>query len=159
MDEIAWSAILREGEPWYTSLKTVFDALENRQTTYHFLLAGIETNREKLPHCEYCPEPVWISGTSLTRLVCEHNIQWIWGAFLAFPPELTQTEILSSTRALYAPSDASRDSFALRNCFSETKAEFMIYADDSSFVEVISRSRELIEIFHAHKPLSEISEL
>lgn len=155
---MAWSVLLREGEPWYTSLRTVFDALENQQTAYHFLLAGIETNRMELPCCQYGPEPVWISGTDLTRLVSDHKIQWIWGAFLGFPPEVTREEALSSTQALYAPGGADMDSWTLRNRFLETKAEFIIYADDSSFVEILSRKRELTEMFHAHKPLSEISE-
>ena len=154
-----WSAELaelREGE-YFTFLKSIFDALENKQLKFNFLLLGIEAcpNREEYEFVNR--DPVWITGKALTEMVCDEDFLWIWGAFLAFPQDVTEEEAVAGTCRLYIPESSDMDSWNIRNRFSETKAEFMIFAEDSTYVELLSREKNLIDIFCTHKPLAKVT--
>ena len=80
----AWSAVLEKDGQYHTFLGRVFDALEDRQRDYHFLLAGVEAYPET-PDFQFVNQPpVWMSGEELTRMIRQEDFQWVWGALLAF---------------------------------------------------------------------------
>lgn len=72
---------------WYTDLRAVFRALGGRQNEFDFLATDVEflflgpDDEPMLPR-----RPVqWLSGPSLTRVVSEQFIQFVWGVFSALP--------------------------------------------------------------------------
>ena len=155
----AWSAVLEKDGQYHTFLGRVFDVLEDRQRNYNFLLAGIEAY-PAAPAFQFVRQsPVWISGEELTRMIRQEDFQWGWGALLAFPPSCSREEVLGSVRALYVPEAPDQDSWHIRNRFLETGAEFMIFAEDSTYTELLIRDRALLEMFCRHEPQARVTEL
>ena len=155
----AWIARLERDGQYHTFLGRVFDSLENRQRNYNFLLAGVEAYPGN-PNFEFANQaPVWISGEELTRMIRQEDFQWVWGALLAFSTSCSKEQILSGVRALYVPETSDQDSWHIRNRFLETGAEFMIYAEDSTYTELLTRNRELLERFCRHEPGAVVREL
>ena len=153
----AWSAVLETDGQYHNFLGRVFDALEDRQRNYNFLLAGIETY-PTAPGFQFVNQaPVWISGEELTRMIRQEDFQWVWGALLAFPPSCSREEVLGSVRALYVPEAPDQDSWHIRNRFLETGAEFMIFAEDSTFTEFLTWDRELLDVFCRHEPQAKVT--
>ena len=155
----AWSAVLEKDGQYHTFLGRVFDGLEDRQRDYHFLLAGVEAYPET-PDFQFVNQaPVWIPGEELTRMIRQEDFQWVWGALLAFSTSCSKEQILSGVRALYVPEASDQDSWHIRNRFLETGAEFMIYAEDSAYTELLLRNRKLLELFCRHEPGAVVREL
>ena len=155
----AWSAVLRgDGQP-HTLLGRVFDALEDRQRGCNFLLVGIEAYPQT-PEFQFVNGPsVWLSGEELTQIVRQEDFQWVWGAFLAFSPEISKEWALSNTSALYVPQSSDWDSWQVRNRFLETGAQFMIFADDSTATELLTQDRELVDGFCRQEPQANVTRL
>ena len=133
--------------------------MEDRQRNYHFLLAGIEAYPAAHAFQFVRQSPVWISGEELTRMIRQEDFQWVWGALLAFSTSCSKEQILSGVRALYVPEASDQDSWHIRNRFLETGAEFMIYAEDSAYTELLLRNRKLLELFCRHEPGAVVREL
>ena len=154
-----WSAVLEKDGQCHTSLGRVFDALEGRQRDYNFLLVGVEAY-PGTPDFQFVNQaPVWMSGEELTRMIRQEDFQWVWGALLAFSTSCSKEQILSGVHALYVPEASDQDSWHIRNRFLETGAEFMIYAEDSAYTELLLRNRKLLELFCRHEPGAVVREL
>ena len=154
-----WSAVLEKDGQCHTFLGRVFDALEGRQRDYNFLLVGVEAY-PRTPDFQFVNQaPVWMSGKELTRMIRQEDFQWVWGALLAFSTSCSKEQILSGVRALYVPEASDQDSWHIRNRFLETGAEFMIYAEDSTYTELLLRNRKLLELFCRHEPGAVVREL
>ena len=154
----AWSAVLEKDGQYHTFLGRVFDALEDRQRDYNFLLMGVEAY-PGTPNFQFVNQaPVWMSGEELTRMIRQEDFQWVWGALLAFPPSCPREKALGSVRALYVPEAFDQDSWHIRNRFLETGAEFMIFAEDSTFTEFLTRDWELLELFCRHEPQARVAQ-
>ena len=154
-----WIARLERDGRYHTFLGRVFDALEDRQRDYHFLLAVVEAYPET-PDFQFVNQPpVWIPGEKLTRMIRQEDFQWVWGALLAFSTSCSKEQILSGVRALYVPEASDQDSWHIRNRFLETGAEFMIYAEDSAYTELLLLNRKLLELFCRHEPGAVVREL
>ena len=100
-----------------------------------------------------------MSGEELTRMIRQEDFQWVWGALLAFSTSCSKEQILSGVRALYVPEASDQDSWHIRNRFLETGAEFMIYAEDSAYTELLLLNRKLLELFCRHEPGAVVREL
>lgn len=154
-----WSAVLEKDGQAHTFLGRVFDALENQQVHYNFLLVGIEAY-PVAPEFQFVNrDPVWISGEELTHMIGQEDFQWVWGALLAFLPSVSREQAVSRVCDLYAPSSSDQDSWHVRNRFPETGAEFMIFAEDSTYTELLARRRELVERFCRHEPRAKMDRI
>ena len=68
-DYVVYGAINEKGEKYYTYLKKVFDAIDNKQKEYNWLITDCvcypnNQKIEKLLNKEYC----WLSGEELTEM-------------------------------------------------------------------------------------------
>jgi len=72
--------------PYYTYLNKIFDALQERQNDYNWLITNIDLNH--YPDMILKEEKVWISGEELTRIVYTHDIQFIWSVLSGFEKEV-----------------------------------------------------------------------
>ena len=154
-----WSATLSgDGRP-HTFLGRVFDALEGRQADYDFLLTGVEAYPSDPGFRRVNHAPLWISGRELTDMVRREDFQWVWGALLAYAPEAAGEEALFRVMGLYTPESPDRDSWRVRDRFAETGAEVLIFAEDSTCTQLLTRDRALLEIFCRHEPRAAVREL
>ena len=89
---MVFGAINEKGEKYYTDLVRVFEAINNKQMDYNWLITDCvcypqnPETAKKLDQ-EYC----WISGDELTDLVFEENFQWVWGVLSAFDKSVFST--------------------------------------------------------------------
>lgn len=81
---------------YYTFLGPVFEAIQNKQCDYNWLITELELNWIPDNFLSYFDHFVindilrnrdnryWISGDQLTKLVIDHKIQFIWGVLSGF---------------------------------------------------------------------------
>lgn len=74
---MVYGAINEKGERWYTQMGRVFDAIQNKQTEYNWLITDVECaprNIEQLCNGkDYC----WVTGEERTKIVREDDSQWV----------------------------------------------------------------------------------
>lgn len=91
---MVYGAINEKGEAWYTKMGKVFDAIQNRQLKYHWLI----TDMDCVPHkiMDYCDgkEYCWITGEELTQIVRENDDQWVWAVLSGFEKHVPLEEVL-----------------------------------------------------------------
>ena len=80
-------------------------------------------------------------------------------ALLAYAPEAAGEEALSRVMGLYTPESPDRDSWRVRERFAETGAEALIFAEDSTCTQLLTRDRALLEMFCRHEPRAAVREL
>ncbi|WP_291580368.1 hypothetical protein [Clostridium sp. UBA6640] len=72
----------------------IFLAFNNMQLNYNWLITDYECSDYPDEMMPYNKEYVWISGRDLRRIVCENEIQFIWGVFSAFSKDVTLNDVL-----------------------------------------------------------------
>ena len=82
---MVYGAINEKGEKFYTYLPKLFDAIDNAQRNYNWLITACDCNVQNQVYDEclkhgYC----WISGDALTEIVQKQHIQWIWAVLSGF---------------------------------------------------------------------------
>jgi hypothetical protein len=76
--------------PYPTDLRLVFEAFGGRQREFNWLLTDLELNHYP-PSLSYrdgvrSSEARWLSGSELSEIVKESDIQFIWGVLSGFRP-------------------------------------------------------------------------
>ncbi len=79
-----------EQMPYFTDLRLIFKALNNRQIEFNWLITDLE--------CDFCPPDfqsclpgppiLWLSGAELTRIVQQYDIQFQWAVLSGFAPDV-----------------------------------------------------------------------
>lgn len=86
--------IIDDFERKYSSLKNVFDAIENEQNKYNWLITEIDyapLNKEIAP---FSQPYTWISGEELTARIEKDDGFWVWGVFSGFTKDVELRDIL-----------------------------------------------------------------
>lgn len=147
------SAILEKGEQYYTHMAKVFNAIENEQLKYNWLITECECypgdkNIDEIFSKEY----IWISGKQLTEIIRKDDFQFIWGVFSGFSPKVTLEDILRYD----LPFADGYKGFWVNNVgIQHPLAEVEIVAWDSSLTLLISKDDKLVQKFRSNFPLSE----
>lgn len=68
--------------PWFTNMRTVFQALGLRASDYDWFVSDIETNYYGT---DFSSDDQWISGENLEQFINEHEVQFISAVFSALP--------------------------------------------------------------------------
>lgn len=92
---MTYGLVDRGNHKYYTYMSKVFEAINNAQNNYNWLIADCmcyPQNREidDLLNQDYC----WISGEELTSLVEKEDFQWIWGVLCGFEKDISLEEVL-----------------------------------------------------------------
>ena len=74
--------------PFHTDMNLVFQAINNSQLNYNWLITDIACNAYNEIWPDDTSRPVWRSGAELTRIVQKRRIQFIWGVFSAFEKDV-----------------------------------------------------------------------
>lgn len=150
---MVYGAIDEKGERFYTYLPKLFDAIENAQMDYNWLITDCDCNQSNKVYDEYLKQGYcWISGEELTKIVQETHIQWLWAVLSGFQKDITLNEVLA-----YPYPDADGYPGFWRNPVSmqHPLATIEIVPWDASLTLFFSRKKELVEKFRAGYPHSE----
>lgn len=148
-----YGAIINKGEQYYTDLYKVFNAINNVQKNYNWLITdcvcypSTKQFAEILSN-EYC----WLSGSELTRIVEKENFQWIWAVLSGFDKSITLDEVLEYP-LLYAEEYTGfwENPISIQHPLATVE----IIPWDSSLTLIISRERKIVDDFKESFPLSE----
>lgn len=86
--------IIEDNERKYTSLKEVFNAINDEQKNYNWLITDSEyapTNRSMK---DYARPYEWISGEDLTERINIDDGFWVWGVLSGFKKDISKKEVL-----------------------------------------------------------------
>ena len=148
-----YGAINAKGEKYYTYLKKLFDAIDNRQLDYNWLITDC-TCYPKNPlttamlNKDYC----WITGKELTELVTQEDFQWIWAVLSAFEKSVQLSDVLNYELP-YA--DGYEGFWNNPVTMQHPLAKVEIVPWDSSMTMIFSDDKNIIDSFRAAYPQSE----
>ncbi|WP_042274576.1 DUF2691 family protein [[Clostridium] dakarense] len=152
------SAILEKGEPYYTYMSKIFNAIEDEQLKYNWLITNCECYPEDKNINElFSKEYIWISGKQFAEIIAKEDFQFIWGVFSGFSKDITFEQVLKYD----LPFADGYEGFWVNNIgIQHPLAEVEIVAWDSSLTLLISKNDNLVEKFRRNLPMSkDLSEL
>ena len=144
-DYVVYGAINENGEKYYTYLKKVFDAIDNKQKEYNWLITDCECYPDnqkikELLNKEYC----WLSGEELTEMVNQEDFQWIWAVLSGFDKSIELSEVLKYDLP-YA--DGYEGFWNKPLTLQHPLAKIEIVPWDSSLTLILSNDKELVSSF------------
>lgn len=150
---MVYGAINEKGERYYTQMGRVFDAINNKQMEYNWLITDIADGApskiwERYNDDNYC----WITGKELSEIVREQDVQWVWAVLSGFEKNISLEEIL-----LYPHPGADGYGGFWRNPVSmqHPLATVEIVPWDSSLTLCMSKNEDLVKDFLNFFPFSE----
>ena len=152
-DFLVYGAINEKSEKYYTHLKKVFDAIDNKQKEYNWLITDCECypNNQKIKELlnkEYC----WLSGEELTEMVNQEDFQWIWAVLSGFDKSIELSDILKYDLP-YADEYTGFWNKPLTLQHPLSKIEIVPF--DSSLTLILSEDKEIVSSFMRCFPYSE----
>lgn len=150
---MVYAAINEKGERFYTHLKKVFEAINNRQRDYNWLISYAvcyphDPDTARMLEQDYC----WISGDDLTELVNREDFQWIWAVLSGFDKSVELSEVLKYELP-YA--DGYEGFWQKPFSIQHPLAAIEIVPWDSSLTLLFSREIEIVDDFRKFFPYSE----
>lgn len=148
------SAILEKDEKHYTYMREIFNAIENEQLNYNWLITDFECYPQNKDVAELFSEEkdyVWISGKNLTDIINEEDFQFIWAVFSGFPLDITLDEVLKYDLP-YA--DGYDGYWTNKVGIQHELSEIEIVAWDSSLSIFICKNDDLVNLFMRNLPLA-----
>ena len=149
---MVYGAIDQKSEVGYTCLLSLFEAIENEQLNYNWLITDFEGYPEDeqvadMLNQEYC----WLTGEQLTEIVEKENFQWIWGILSGFEKEIPLSEVLK-----YSLPETEIAAHWKKPVFIQHKLSSVeILAFDSCLTVFKSKNKELVDKFKAYYKESE----
>lgn len=143
---MVYGVINKKEEKYYTYLKKVFEAIDNRQKDYNWLITNCEcypNNPETYKlfnNIDYC----WISGEELTEIILEEDFQWVWGILSGFDKNIELSEILKF--GLPCEEDYGKY-FKNPLSLQHPLASIEIVPFDSAYVMLLSKDKTIVDDF------------
>ena len=75
---MVYGAIDEKSVDGYTLMGRVFDAIQNKQMEYNWLITNVECLIDRIAECFMNNDYCWLTGEELTKIVREDDGQWIW---------------------------------------------------------------------------------
>ena len=150
---MVYGAIDKKGEEFYTFLPKLFDAIDNAQLDYNWLITACDCNRQNKIEAEYRKQGYcWISGKELTEIVSETEIQWIWAVLSGFRKDISLDDVLKHP---YPDADGYPEFWHNPLSMQHPLATIEIVPWDSSLTLFFSTDKGMVEKFRAGYPYSE----
>ncbi len=149
---MVYGAINRHGEPWYTKMSRVFEAINNCQKEYNWLISDVDCVPSKVRELCAVTGYTWLTGEELTQLVKSDDGQWVWAVLSGFDKSIPLSEILQYP----LPQAIDYAGFwetplSLQHPFASVE----IVPWDSSATLLFSSDKKLVRDFREFFPLSE----
>lgn len=150
---MTYGIVDRKNHKYYTYMSKVFQAINNAQLQYNWLVTDCvcypENNDiKKLLDQEYC----WLSGEELSAIIEQEDFQWIWGCLCGFSKDITMEDVLKNP--LPSAEDYNgyyKNPVSLQHPFSSVE----IVPCDSSWTLIISKDKAIIDSYLKSYPKSE----
>ena len=150
---MTFGLIDRKNHEIYTYMGEVFEAIDNAQNQYNWLVADCECypeskKFEQLFSQEYC----WLSGKELSEIVVQEEFQWIWGVLCGFEKHITLEEVLKY------PLPSARDyNGYYQNPVSvqHPLSSVEIAPSDSSWIVIVSKDKRIVDNYLKRYPKTE----
>ena len=150
---MVYGAVNRKGEKYYTYLKKLFDAINNKQLDYNWLITDCTCYPENpktdtMLRKDYC----WLTGEELTDLVAQEDFQWIWAVLSGFDKSVVLSDVLKHD----LPYAEDYEGFWCKPVsMQHPLAKIEIVPWDSSMTMIFSDDRSIIDSFRKAYPQSE----
>ena len=165
---MVYGVIDKESSRYYTYLKAVFDAIENKQAEYNWLITATEIvahssrldalntsvhwkDEDGKPIAIPAPDYYFLSGEELTKIITEDDSQWIWGVLSGFEKSIPLDEILKYP---LPKADGYEGFWKNPPTIQNALASMEIVPWDSSCVLLLSTKGEIVEKFKRAFPNS-----
>ena len=150
---MVYGAVNRKGEKYYTYLKKLFDAINNKQLEYNWLITDCTCYPENqktdaMLRKDYC----WLTGEELTDLVTQEDFQWIWAVLSGFDKSVELSDVLKHELP-YA--EGYEGFWSKPVSMQHPLAKIEIVPWDSSMTMIFGDDKGIIDSFRAAYPLSE----
>lgn len=165
---MVYGVIDKESSRYYTYLKAVFNAIENKQVEYNWLITATEIvahssrldalntsvhwkDEDGKPIAIPAPDYYFLSGEELTKIITEDDSQWIWGVLSGFEKSIPLDEILKYP---LPKADGYEGFWKNPPTIQNALASMEIVPWDSSCVLLLSTKGEIVEKFKRAFPNS-----
>jgi hypothetical protein len=143
----------RSRMPFYTDLRMVFRAIEGRQQDFNWLI----TNLDFLGHnVDYDRPPPfsddlvhWMSGETLTRIVDDYDMQFVWAVLSGFPPAI---ELDPQSLEVEPFANGNRSLWSANPQIQHPQAEIEVVCWDSSATLLLCHDRSIGDGFRRFFP-------
>ncbi len=166
---MVYAVIDRDSCRRYTYLKAVFEAIDNKQLEYNWLITAsdIVANSDRLDalntsmRWQYkngksiavpAPDYYFLSGEELTKIITLDDSQWIWGVLSGFEKNIPLDEILQYS---LPKADGYKGFWKNPPSIQHPLASVEIVPWDSTLVLVFSKNKEIIDSFRLAFPRSQ----
>ncbi len=147
---MTYGIIDRKNHEYYTYMSKVFQAIDNAQKQYNWLITDCECYpkskgiRQMLDQ-EYC----WLSGEKLSAIVEQEDFQWIWGVMCGFEKDIPLEDVLKYP----LPSAVDYNGYyqnpiSLQHPLSSVE----IIPSDSSWTLIISKHKLIVDSYLKNYP-------
>ena len=140
--------------PYFTDLRLVFRAIGDRQREFNWLITDLDYGRFGVHEDDEQPPfigsgPHWRTGEGLSRLVAEHDMQFVWAVLSGFSPSVS----LDLDRMEVVPyADGNAGFWVDEPRIQHPLAEVEIVCWDSTSTLLLSRDRCIGESFRQYFP-------
>lgn len=144
---MVYGAVNRKGEKYYTYLKKLFDAINNKQLEYNWLITDCtcypnNPKTDDMLRKDYC----WLTGEELTDLVAQEDFQWIWAVLSGFDKNVELSDVLKHD----LPYAEDYEGFWSKPVsMQHPLAKIEIVPWDSSMTMIFSDDKGIIDSFRA----------
>lgn len=144
---MVYGAVNRKGEKYYTYLKKLFDAINNKQLEYNWLITDCtcypnNPKTDDMLRKDYC----WLTGEELTDLVTQEDFQWIWAVLSGFDKNVELSDVLKHD----LPYAEDYEGFWSKPVsMQHPLAKIEIVPWDSSMTMIFSDDKGIIDSFRA----------
>ena len=148
-----YGLIDRNCHEFYTDMRSIFDAIENAQKQYNWLITDCvcypkDKEIAQMLAKKYC----WLSGDALSEIVRQDNFQWVWGCLCGFEKDIPLDEILKLPLPLAEDYDGYyHNPVSLQHPLSSLE----IISCDSSYLLLISKYKSIIDRYLLRYPNAE----
>ena len=149
---MVYGAIDEKSVDGYTLMGRVFDAIQNKQMEYNWLITNVECLIDQIAECFMDNDYCWLTGEELTKIVREDDGQWIWAVLSGFEKDISLSEVL---RYPLPHADGYQGFWKNPVSIQHPLAAVEIVPWDSTLTLFFSRRAELVQDFLHFFPLSE----
>lgn len=147
--------IIRMREVGCASLKELFNAMDNSQNEYNWLITSYECYPQNIQNIEKLSgDWCWITGNELTHMVELEDFQWVWGVLTAFPKEIVMEEVL---KYKFPQADGYRGFWENPISMQHPLGKIEIVAWDGTIMLVISEEKNIVDCISSR--ISEVENL
>nr|MCR4943197.1 DUF2691 family protein [Clostridium sp.] len=132
----------------YTYLKEIFEAINNKQLNYNWLLTEVECYPadEDLDEYFFYGNYFFMTGEELTKMIEEDDFQWIWGIFSGFKKDKSLDEILKYELPNFEDTGCFHNPVTIQHPL----ADIEISVWDSSYTVIVSKDEKVLKDYKSY---------